>query len=157
MNEEYFTNRQDRCVVVRHKEFSDFCVRLIELVSGWSFRVDSDGNAQFPEGLPRPYDDPTAFCNGLRHDLLGFLESFKTSKDFSANDSDSWIFPFIQFGPLGIRQEEGVFSEIVSMCGSDCKLDIASGYFNFPQSYSDVVLKAAGKINILAASPKVCV
>ena len=53
LSESYFTNRQDRYVVLRNcPELADFLVHLVEAVSSFSFQVRADGKIKLHEDMP---------------------------------------------------------------------------------------------------------
>ena len=96
------------------------------------------------------------------------------------NDNDGTIiFPLIQMGSFGITQDYDAMKtllENISMSKSDCintndqndsnrvsescgigkpcwHVTVASGYFNFPNSYQSLVIQSEADYNILTASP----
>ena len=68
---------------------------------------------------------------------------------------DTVVFPLIQMGYYGIRQDEQVTESLFQELKDGDQLCLASGYFNLPPSYVDAILKGRGEYNILAASPQV--
>ena len=70
---------------------------------------------------------------------------------------DTWIFPLVQMGPLGVTVDEEVTSGILNSADSDMECYLASGYFNLTKKYMETVLRSNAKFNILMASPEVSV
>ncbi|XP_072044367.1 CDP-diacylglycerol--glycerol-3-phosphate 3-phosphatidyltransferase, mitochondrial-like [Amphiura filiformis] len=68
---------------------------------------------------------------------------------------DTWIFPLVQMGPLGVTVDEEVTSGILNTADSDMECYLASGYFNLTRTYMDIVLRSKAKFNMLMASPQV--
>lgn len=69
---------------------------------------------------------------------------------------DTWIFPLIQMGQLGIDQDSVVTEKIFGEAPSGSQLRIASGYFNFTSKYmSTLIHRSQGQCSILMAHPEV--
>ena len=68
---------------------------------------------------------------------------------------DTWIFPLIQMGPLGITVDEEATSRVLTDLGTDMKCYLASGYFNLTRKYMDTVLRSKARFDVLMASPQV--
>lgn len=68
---------------------------------------------------------------------------------------DTAVFPLLQMGQYGIRQDEEVTMRLLEGVKREEKLCLASGYFNLPPQYTRSLFQAAGDISILAASPEV--
>ena len=89
------------------------------------------------------------------------LESIRTSrhdgKESVTSDptADTWIYPLVQMGPIGITVDEEVTSKVLESADSNMECFLASGYFNLTRKYMDIVLSSKSKFNILMASPQV--
>ena len=70
-------------------------------------------------------------------------------------DLDTVIFPLVQMGFCGIRQDEMVTKRLFDELGAEESLYLASGYFNLPSVYTKAILRSRGSCSILAASPQV--
>lgn len=68
---------------------------------------------------------------------------------------DTAVFPLLQMGFCGVKQDETVTKGLLSRLGLGESLYLASGYFNLPPAYSRAILESKGMCNILAASPQV--
>ncbi|KAJ8037705.1 CDP-diacylglycerol--glycerol-3-phosphate 3-phosphatidyltransferase, mitochondrial [Holothuria leucospilota] len=68
---------------------------------------------------------------------------------------DTWIYPLVQMGPLGIHVDQIVTAGLLQNVEEASKLYLASGYFNLTQQYKDIILRSKGQCEILLASPQV--
>ena len=68
---------------------------------------------------------------------------------------DTAVYPLLQMGQYGIRQEEEATTRLLEGVKREERLCLASGYFNLPPQYTRALLQAAGTSSILAASPQV--
>lgn len=83
--------------------------------------------------------------------------------------NDVLVFPVVQAGQFGIREEERTLSMLFSHLSEQQQLsagsgdsyyngplmDITSGYFGLYKDYQDLVLRSNLRCRIIAASPKV--
>lgn len=68
---------------------------------------------------------------------------------------DTWIYPLVQMGPLGICVDQKVTAGILENLDEGSRLHLASGYFNLTQQYKAIILRSRAKCEILLASPQV--
>jgi hypothetical protein len=68
---------------------------------------------------------------------------------------DTWIFPTLQMGPLGIDHDSTVTSYILENAPRESILHITSPYFNFSENYSNLILKSSSYVKVIVASPEV--
>lgn len=166
LSNDYFTNRQDRYIVIRDKELSNFYHDLISKVQEFSLRVcQQNGETSLhPKWDISPYGPHSTKSNFIRNanrlvcDLVG--EYFK--KMSAANESmeskgfkaDTWIFPLIEMGQLGIHHESIVTKKLFSSSLPDSKINLSTGYFNLTENYMDTIINdCAATCNILMAHP----
>ena len=75
----------------------------------------------------------------------------------AANDAtknfDTFVFPSVQFGFVGIRQDEAVTSKLLESFPVGSYLCFTSGYFNITKAYSDKILNSFADFDIVTASP----
>ena len=104
LSSDYFTQRQDRYVVVEScPGLADYFDELITHVSDFSFQMDEKREFEMSEKWKwHPYkskfDD---FARGANEKLNTFIEREKAKnrlKDFSDDKFDTWIFPTLQMG-----------------------------------------------------------
>lgn len=80
----------------------------------------------------------------------------KTSSLQEATDIDTWVYPLVQMGQLGITVDEYVTRGLLHSAESGDEILLASGYFNLTDHYMQVILmESQAKYNILMASPEV--
>eukprot|EP00698_Gefionella_okellyi_P014117 TRINITY_DN3901_c0_g1_i3.p1 TRINITY_DN3901_c0_g1~~TRINITY_DN3901_c0_g1_i3.p1 ORF type:complete len:253 (+),score=47.02 TRINITY_DN3901_c0_g1_i3:799-1557(+) len=70
--------------------------------------------------------------------------------------SDTYLFPTIQFGPVGIAQDSMMTTSILRLLEPGWHVRLASAYFNFTAWYTDELLRTenGGDVDILCASPE---
>eukprot|EP00475_Leptophrys_vorax_P008523 TRINITY_DN15522_c0_g1_i1.p1 TRINITY_DN15522_c0_g1~~TRINITY_DN15522_c0_g1_i1.p1 ORF type:complete len:172 (-),score=34.10 TRINITY_DN15522_c0_g1_i1:686-1201(-) len=138
----YFTDRQDRYVVIQDSAFSDFIQEAVDTVG------------KFSSVHPRQFDHE-AFRNAL-HQLNPPSISDQTS---SLGNDDVLLFLGFQLGVSGVRQEELMTKELFKLGDQDSSLWIASGYMNFTDEYIHLLNQRPGSLSLIAAglSPNVFV
>ena len=161
LSQDYFTNRQDRYLIIEDcKNLTDFYDQLIETVSQFSFQLDSsnklklDSNCQF-----HPYEKSAGeFTVKAREKVEAFLEEQHVKNPLNAlgASKDTWIFPFVQMGQLGIFKDNIYTEKIFKTVPLNAELSLATGYFNLTQSYMDSILNMSQpNVHILMAHPTV--
>lgn len=99
-------------------------------------------------------------------DLSRFQEGYLGLSHYSADDKnaeeDVLIFPIIQSGQFGIREEERCMASLFhhlnqfgGATGGRPLMDLTSGYFGLYKPYQELVRTSTVDCRILAASPKV--
>jgi CDP-diacylglycerol--glycerol-3-phosphate 3-phosphatidyltransferase len=159
LSESYFTNRQDRYIIVKDcPHLSNFCEQLISTVGAHSYSLQPDNSLK-----PGRYDPLSvwtkrqfsesfgqAISNLIKHKMTGDVPRPVDRQDIA----DTWICPLIQMGPYGVRQDERVMSTLFQRALSGCHTFLASGYFNLTEKYVDLIIRSQGKYRILTASPQ---
>ena len=143
LSDDYFTNRQDRYVVIRDASLANFCSNLTDMVAKWSYQADPDCIGQFspPATFRSSVEDDgkafaTAFSKALENimqantegrsspeidedvelDDEAFFRAKSSSNAPSSHDgiqADTWVFPFSQFGYGNVREEEGLLGDLL--------------------------------------------
>ncbi|KAF9958526.1 CDP-diacylglycerol--glycerol-3-phosphate 3-phosphatidyltransferase [Mortierella alpina] len=144
MSHDYFTNRQDRYMVFRNKDITDYYSELVSTVSSLSYSLQDTGNTfslKIANGVPDPWSSVQ-----------------QTAKDDSY---DTTLFPLVQMGPFGLRQDERVTLSVLDHVlhnkeqEGQSKVFITSGYFNFEKRYSQAIINTkAADVCLIAASPE---
>ncbi|CAJ1080015.1 CDP-diacylglycerol--glycerol-3-phosphate 3-phosphatidyltransferase%2C mitochondrial [Xyrichtys novacula] len=165
LSDSYFTNRQDRYVLLENcREVADFFSDLVEAVGDVSLQLQPDDSVTMLEGMVHPYkgnrQDFSAVARDrimevmntahVRQQLLNRLED---SED--EGEEDTWVFPLVQMKPLGIQVDEQVTQRLLTDAGPDSTVFLTSGYFNLTRAYMRLVLGAGASYRILTASPEV--
>ncbi|CAG7730797.1 unnamed protein product [Allacma fusca] len=174
LSHDYFTNRQDRYIVVEDCEsLANFYDGLINQVSSFSFKLQSDNNLNLSSGWNihpangdhdqfvkeaggaiRSYYDSYCQENNIR--LKSFLDK---SNDLisrgSQSSNDTWIFPLIQMAPLNIGIDNTATCRIFEQAPEESSIKLATGYFNLTSEYVDkIVNKSRAGFDILMAHPE---
>lgn len=156
MSTSYFTVRQDRylCFPDCKDLASHFC-SLINTVALYSYTLDPTGQLQPRSAHLDPVAESEFFCAELS-DSVKDLTSPLVSAD-TVEGVDTWVFPTVQMGPLGIRQDEEAMLWLLKQLPRGADMHLSSPYFNLTPAYEDAILEAAREksVHILTASPKV--
>lgn len=158
MSDQYFINRQDRCMkFLDCPELADYCVNIVKTICNHSFIVTSNGNTSQPKAVNFDYLSSSSgkqrFISSLKEAMGDVVLHQATSQHHSS--CDTMVYPLIQMGQYGIHQEEQVMVKMLQEASCGDHIHLASGYFNLPQIYMDAMLKSPGRCSVLAASPEV--
>ena len=120
LSNDYFTNRQDRYVLIEYcKPLADFYEKLVDKISQFSLQMNATQEFNI---------DKTKFwCHPYEGELSDFKkESGDLIKDFICEETklnrvsesdlgkyDTWIFPTVQMGQLGVIQDSKVTVDIL--------------------------------------------
>lgn len=88
--------------------------------------------------------------------ILFLLSKHKITIVELIEPQDTWLFPTIQIGPVGIDHDSKVTSYILQNAPPESTLHITSPYFNFSENYSDLILNGSSFVDVIVASPQVC-
>lgn len=124
-----------------------------------SFTLNSHGSTETPSAFSfNPLSSrktANTFKASLRQAMLN-LTAPPTSEHLNlGGELDTVVFPLLQMGFCGIKQDETVTKRLLSRLDTGESLYLASGYFNLPSTYTQEILQNKGICNILAASPQV--
>lgn len=137
-------------------ELADYCVDIIKTVCDHSFIVTSDGRTCLPKAVNFDYLNSSSgkwhFISSLKEAMKEVILHQPTPQH---HDCDTIVYPLIQMGQYGIRQEEQVMVKMLQEAGDGDHVHLASGYFNLPQIYMDTMVKSSAIYSVLAASPEV--
>uniref|UniRef100_A0A668A9E2 CDP-diacylglycerol--glycerol-3-phosphate 3-phosphatidyltransferase n=1 Tax=Myripristis murdjan TaxID=586833 RepID=A0A668A9E2_9TELE len=172
LSDSYFTNRQDRYVLLDNcGELADFFSDLVGAVGDVSLQLQPDDSVTMLDGMVHPYkgnrDD---FSASARKRIMEVVNSARTQQrllsqsedsedegtgDREEGEEDTWVFPLVQMKPLGIQVDEQVTQHLLTGAGADTTVFLTSGYFNLTRAYMGLVLGAGASYRILTASPEV--
>lgn len=169
LSDSYFTNRQDRYVLLENcGQVADFFSELVAAVSDTSLQLQPDDSVSVLEGMVHPYQgDRKEFSAVARRRIMEVVNGALTRQSRDEEEAeeeqeqeeqeDTWVFPLVQMKPLGIQVDEQVTQRLLTDAGPDSTLFLTSGYFNLTQAYMRLVLDAGAGANyrILTASPEV--
>ncbi|KAI6189933.1 CDP-diacylglycerol--glycerol-3-phosphate 3-phosphatidyltransferase [Aphelenchoides bicaudatus] len=158
LSDSYFTNRQDRYVVIEDcPKLIEFFVSVFEAVASCSVKLISDGELRIlPEIHEFPFhDDVDTFCQNFRSKIESALKNLETLQSDPTKAENTMIYPFLQMGPFQIQQEEQFLDRLLKNESSDIDVCFSTGYFNFHDTYADSMLNNSRfPISILLASPQ---
>ena len=164
LSQDYFTNRQDRYILFSDsRKLADFFSELARTIAAVSYSVGSD------ESL-RPaleFDHLSSTENSQRYRRIvseSVRKLLRSDENINCQsyegsggngEGDTVVFPLLQMGQYGVRQEEEATARLLAGLTTGERLCLASGYFNLPPRYTEALLGAGGEVSILAASPQV--
>lgn len=157
MSDQYFINRQDRCVkFLDCPQLADYCANIIKTICDHSFTVTSNGNTHLPKAVDfnylNSYSSKQHFISSLKEAMEEVILQQPITEH---NGCDTVVYPLIQMGQYGIQQEEQVMVKMLEKANHGDHIHLASGYFNLPQIYMDAMLNSSARYSVLAASPQV--
>ncbi|KAJ9122330.1 hypothetical protein QFC22_001751 [Naganishia vaughanmartiniae] len=197
LSDSYFTNRQDRYYHLRNAPIIlSYLQSLLRLYSSYSYRLhpnpppsasphhlmplargaDPDRNPGSPGANQKaallwrePSIHPRAFAPHARATITAFQKSWREMKRGRRIDIDTWIWPMVQAGVLGIQEEEQGVDKVLKAArdiedawrdggggqvSDRVMVDLTSGYFGLYKKYKEAVLDSRAAYKIIAASPE---
>lgn len=169
LSEDYFSDRQDRYLTFSHSpELADYFSTLAQTIAAHSYTAQPNGvlapalNFDHLSSAKAAQKYRKLFSSAIQQDLIpaGEVGHFQDGHlSVEPQDVgpgfDTVVYPLLQMGYYGIRQEEMATRKLLEELGREERLCIASGYFNLPPQYTTALLQAEGSCSILAASPQV--
>ncbi|XP_029105924.1 CDP-diacylglycerol--glycerol-3-phosphate 3-phosphatidyltransferase, mitochondrial isoform X1 [Scleropages formosus] len=160
LSDSYFTNRQDRYVLLEGcRQVADFFAELVGAVSDVSLQLGPDDSVRTKEGMVHPYKgDRNQFSDSARCRIMQVVDAAREQQLLQRGEpdgADTWVFPLVQMKPLGIRVDEQVTARLLTEADRDATVYLTSGYFNLTRAYMRLVLSASARYRILMASPEV--
>ncbi|KAI0077108.1 hypothetical protein K474DRAFT_1771977 [Panus rudis PR-1116 ss-1] len=184
LNESYFTNRQDRYVLLRSQPaVAQYCFAFLQASSGFSYKLLASSDT--PQGYQLIWPDRNVHPQHIEDKAecawKTFQDTYRLSSTFripssttdaidqaTDADHDVLVFPIIQAGQFNIREEEHalglLFGEISNVAmhahNGQSKIyggpvvDLTSGYFGIYRPYRDFILTSVAATRIIAAAPK---
>ncbi|KAI6228817.1 CDP-diacylglycerol--glycerol-3-phosphate 3-phosphatidyltransferase [Aphelenchoides fujianensis] len=155
LSDTYFTNRQDRYVVIENcPQLARFFAAIYECVAACSYRLLTDGTTEEHAVKSDDRRFRSEMNERINAVLANFAEEARKQK-LQRAEAETMIFPFLQMKPFGIRQEEEVMERLLKQPPEDVDVTIATGYFNFDPKYADLVLRSpASSQSVLLAAPE---
>lgn len=114
-----------------------------------------------------PSIHPRAFSTHARATITAFQRSWRETQRSRRIDIDTWIWPMVQAGVLGIQEEEQGVEKVLraardmqaaasaSASSRGVMVDLTSGYFGLYKKYKEAILDSRAPYKIIAASPEV--
>lgn len=180
----YFTNRQDRYIHFQsHPSLLSYLSSLTRLFTHYSYLLSPSpspsvsrhhlvplpcppGSPSTPAALiwPVPSIHPRQFSQHALATLSAFQNSWRASNAARLRrvDVDTWFWPVIQAGVLGIKEEEAAMDKVWRAVreshgdnAAPVEVDLTSGYFGLYKAYKRAVIESPAPVRVIAASPKV--
>ena len=196
LSSSYFTNRQDRYILLRDSQnLANYFCELIEKVASFSYLLDKEGRLRKNSVNIDPRTNPTHF----RHEMFRAMQSMLGDNvnicsrvanttglvdhkgglvdhpgrlldnqgrlvDHNGgirlhvrNAYDTWVFPTVQMGSLGIFQDETCFLWLLANLPLGSCVHFASAYFNLTKEFQTALLRSSTDkvFRILTAAPQV--
>ena len=169
LNEQYFTNRQDRYIYVRNcPQLGDYLEQLIQTIGNISMHLNSDGTFSC-ELDPLDERNKQTIQFRLRNEVEQLNKSYfiknsskgdLKSKAVDGDDSTTLIYPLLQMKKFNVNTDETFTKFIFNSLGESSKLYLASGYFNLTKDYQQSIFRVAAKrpdcsVELIMASEEV--
>ncbi|XP_063312426.1 CDP-diacylglycerol--glycerol-3-phosphate 3-phosphatidyltransferase, mitochondrial isoform X2 [Pelobates fuscus] len=170
LSDSYFTNRQDRYIMLQGcPEVADFFSELAGAVGDISLQLQQDDSVQTDDGMEHPYQgDKVKYCDAANRRVMEVIEtaqrrqceknsaSFQSGHPASNTDTpDTWVYPLVQMKPFGVHIDELVTETLLTEAERGDQLFLTTGYFNLTQGYMDLLLGTRANYSILLAAPEV--
>jgi len=167
MSHDYFTNRQDRYITFHNKDITEYYNDLVSVVSSLSYSLQEDNNTfklSMDTDVPDPVKNSKDYKSHANKTILGFLKKWSNTQQIPKDATyDTTLYPLVQMGPFGVRQDERVTLSVLDHVlhareqSGNAKMFITSGYFNFEKRYSRAIVNSkSSDVCLIAASPEVC-
>lgn len=155
MSTSYFTVRQDRYLCFPNcKNLASYLCSLINTVALHSYNLDESGQLQPRFAHLNPVTESELFATEFSDAVKELtMPSLRTE---TLEGVDTWVFPTVQMGPFGIRQDEEALLWLLKQLPGGSDIHLSSPYFNLTPEYEDALLKAAleKNVTVLTSSPK---
>lgn len=170
LNSSYFTDRQDRYLRFRsHTDFAQYCREFLHKSSTFSYRLlppPPQSSVPYDLHWPDPHTHPHHLESKARRALTELQSTWieKSRSRPPPSETEVLLFPIIQAGQFGIREEEQavglIFDRLAKHRTDDSStsptVDLTSGYFGLSKLYQSLVLQSGVHTQLLCASPQVC-
>lgn len=173
LSTDYFTNRQDRYIVVRNQpSFANYCRNIVNTVGSCSYRLEvgsgEDGNGytlSLADGCPSPSEAPREFVAFAGERVENFLRTERLESGSSALGTDelllngladpeeALIAPTLEMWPLGIDHDRNHLVYMLSML-QEGRWFLATAYFNVSHVVTQAIAHSAAAWSVLTASPR---
>ncbi|EDQ85191.1 uncharacterized protein MONBRDRAFT_34369 [Monosiga brevicollis MX1] len=157
LQEEYFTQRVDRYVMIEDEQLASFCADIIATVSRHSLYLRADGSIT-PSRYTKahPAEDVKRHVRGMQRDLGRLVANYASEAkkklfDLAATDM-AVVAPVLQMGYYGVRYDQVFSQELSQVLRSEHRIQLSTGYFNLSPIYQKMLLAHQGAVTVLCAS-----
>ena len=159
LSHDYFTNRQDRYVVLSGvPELADWYEEVMDAVADASHQLVADGS------LRPPSRGAQAAARAALHVLVtnpGSKRGDVGAGAASDEETATWLGPTLQFGPWGLDHDARVALALLGggMLRGRARIQLALAYMNLTPELADAVVAAAGRgecegVRVVTAAPE---
>jgi len=156
LSNDYFTNRQDRYVLIEDcGPLADFYDGLVSRVSEFSLQLGERNKVQLHSSWKwHPYEGKREEFESAARQSVWSLYKSAMSQQESFGAGDTWIFPLVEMGQLGLHHDSHVTTRLFETALPGSVIHLATGYFNLTRQYTaSVISHSAAAYNILMAHP----
>ncbi|VIO98050.1 Phospholipase D. Active site motif family protein [Brugia malayi] len=155
----YFTNRLDRYIVIENcPQLANFIDSLVEAVGSCSFMLNTQGTTSLAKRCDiHPFKGSHEAYKSMMYDrVMSTLNAFSKECDLGNRFSTGTrIYPLLQMGIVSINQEFKFLKKLLSIQNHQLSLTISSGYFNFTDTYIDLISNQnCFEMDVIYASPQ---
>jgi len=155
---DYFTNRQDRYIMIENcPRLADYFEGLVDTISTFSLEMDGEGVFNTRKGFnSHPFKGKLSdFVEKSSEVVRTFITDQSNINKVDIENCDTVVFPTIEMGQLGIKQDSVVTSKILRNGAQGGIFYFATGYFNLTDSYMmDMMDSEQSNYSILMAHPE---
>jgi CDP-diacylglycerol--glycerol-3-phosphate 3-phosphatidyltransferase len=133
-------------------------------VSEFSLQLTSENNLKLNsvwDGKEHPYlGNRDKFVSAARQHVWNYYSAQVKNNDkiseLSSSQPDTWLYPFIEMGQLGIKNDSIATKKLIESAPPGASLAVSTGYFNLTDQYSQSIINnSKATFNILMAHPMV--
>ena len=162
LSESYFTNREDRYILIKNcPKLSNYFHDIIDATCSFSMKMSPNGDLDTDKDVCKhhPLDNRDSFIEDARTKLEQVQTRNKSEHKLELDEKvDTVIIPLLQMPTYKINEERKFMNHLLSTVPSNSVMKLASGYFNLTQEYINILLKNQTKfksVDVLVASEKV--
>ncbi|XP_022203974.2 CDP-diacylglycerol--glycerol-3-phosphate 3-phosphatidyltransferase, mitochondrial [Nilaparvata lugens] len=155
LSADYFTNRQDRYIIIKSQELADFYHGYIQKVASVSLVLNEENKLISQSSSNHPFLTPKrAYLTVAQQRIWGYLQSELGKQKVEGLTNDTLIFPLFELPPFGIHQDSIATKRIIESANQKSTVYLATGYFNLTQTLKNSILFGSqAQFRILMAHP----
>ncbi|CAK9442087.1 uncharacterized protein LODBEIA_P58490 [Lodderomyces beijingensis] len=174
LSQDYFTNRQDRYYLFKHKDLTEYYSKIHHAIASISYQIQHTTKLKQGFKLVWPVTNPTCEPHINQHRfisdtsyLLAPLIKQHQLKSFDeyttpsvASDFDTIVYPVSQFTPLFPDNEDAstekpaILRLLAYLDSPKIKWWFTAGYFNMLAQIQDRLISGSASGSVITASPK---
>jgi len=163
LSNDYFTNRQDRYIVLENCErLCDYFESVIDAISEFSFYVNRQGKVVYLNKNARQHPflgNQREFNESLSKKLKHLYKTFNSTNLSQSKHIDEanrvFIYPLMQINDSDIKNDEAVTKRLFDTAPESSSVFLAAGYFNLTKDYIKSIIETSrANYKIIFSSPK---